>query len=359
MKTYFGPWGSNSRHVVLVLCALALVFASGCASPLKVDDFHAYRDVDLPESDVVPPASALRGTAKRVVVAEPEASSLVGNNPVLAEMLVNAVEMQVESAGARVIRRAEVGSLLDEVRRFEEEGQLHGSAGLDGISSHAADFALLSRVESFDVSSRFIPANVDDKGRVIGGPWCQYTLGFSANARYYELGTVRALATFPLRGQRTINVPTGDRQCSGSNVSASVIQQVVDAAAHGARTDIKNPLAPRGYVVGARSNGERKLFRVSLGREAHLQAGTKLYLYTVRKSVNQLTGASEIENVRIAEARLTDQIGAGFAWVVVEDVEDEKLVRLGDFIQPSYEKGFMERQLGLDPSGLVPSVGTR
>jgi hypothetical protein len=358
MRTCFGPSASSSRRAAAGAGLVALAVALACATPLKVDDFYTYRDVELAKSDVMPPPSVLRGAPKRVVVAEPEMSSLVGRNPVLSEMLTGALEVQVEGAGAQVIRRDEVGSLLDEVRRFEQEGRLRGSSGLGGVGSLAADYALLSRVDSLDMSGRFVDATVDDNGRTIAGPWCQYTIVFKGSARYYDLAKVRSLTTFPVEAQKTVSVETRNRQCSGSDVSASAVQEVAEAAAHSARTHIKNPLASRGYVVAARSNGERMLFRISMGREANLQAGAKLYLYTVRKSVNQLSGATEFEDLRIAEARLTDQIGEGFAWVAVENAQDEQLVRIGDFVQPSYEKSFMEESLGVDPSTLLPGVGS-
>jgi hypothetical protein len=234
---------------------------------------------------------------------------------------------------------------------------LQGRSGLP-IDGTEADFALLSRVDSLEILGAFVEATKDEAGRRTGGPWCNYTVTLRGSTRYYRLANLRALPTIPLAGSKQLSFESSSRQCRGSEVPASATQEAAQDAVRRARTEVKNPLAARGYVDSARSNGRETLFRISVGPGAMLGPDARLHLYTLRRTTNQLTGATELEEVQIAEATLTDQSGDGFAWIRV-DGETAARVRIGDFARVSFEKGIFERATGVDPMGLLPGVGSR
>jgi hypothetical protein len=84
------------------------------------------------------------------------------------------------------------------------------------------------------------------------------------------------------------------------------------------------------------------IFKVMVGKAHGASSQDKLTFYTVRKNENRLTKKVEFEEVPLTTGVLSDQITDDYAWIVPDDLNKARQIRLGDFVKVVYKKGLFD-----------------
>jgi hypothetical protein len=319
----------------------ALFFASallsGCATSRI--DLSKYRDADLKEAEIMPTKDQLNQQRIKVVVFEADEGGLANAvDAHLGASLTKAVEKEFSSAGAEVVDRNLAGKLSDELKLAE----LQGSGGYEG--PQVAQFAIRGKLISAEYGARYYEATTwkDKKGEYHVNPaYFEHQARVTGSVSVYELPSLRLVTTVNVGAGVSVTDP---RTPANRQTGASLLRSATGKAVSDSDYLLKNLVAPKGYVVERRTDGTDSIFKILIGRGQGAKQEDKVVIYSLRKKTNALTGKEQTEEMPVAEAKVSDQIGETESWVIPENKDAAAKVRLGDYVKVKYEeKSFFSR----------------
>ncbi len=309
---------------------------TGCAS-VKIDDLNAYQKVPMQKSAQMPSKAALEGAKSRVIVLGMEDKKWGGAGAELSDRVskeLNATNNVV------IVDRALAASLSQEIQLAEAKGRA-GYTGQD-----VADFAITGKITEASAGIKFTEASSwkdkDGKTHYVSAT-CTTSgkVGFSLKiVQMPSLNVVKTLdeeATASTTQDTRWSCPSLSRDAAREIVSAAVANAVQKA-----HTDLKNQFAPAGYVMERRTHEKDNIFKTTLGANSGAIAGLAVVFMRAVQEENALTGVPSTEQVQVAEGVISDQIGAGFSFVIVADQNKANNILLGEKVQVKYEDSFMD-----------------
>jgi hypothetical protein len=323
---------------ISALCALfiAAVFVTGCTTTVDLNKFH---DANLKEADVMPSKEQLKQGRIKVVVFEAEGGR--ATNTQLGEAFAKAVENELEEAGAEIVDRNLATKLKDELKLTE-------SSGAESYKGpQVAQYAIRIKVNLAEYDTKYHKEAfwTDKKGdRHIEH------LAYNANQAniegkiyLYELPNLRLVATIDVNENLSVNDPISGRK---AQARVALLKTAVSTAVSNSGFELKNLIAPKGYVSERRTDGSKSIFKVLIGRAQGIKQGDKVVIYSLRKETNALTGNEQMKEVSITEGTVSNQINDTASWVIPENTDTSMQVRLGDFVRVKYEeKSFLSKMV--------------
>jgi hypothetical protein len=104
------------------------------------------------------------------------------------------------------------------------------------------------------------------------------------------------------------------------------------------QADLLNLFAPKGYVLGKREKKGKSIFRISIGSEQGIIPGNKVVFFSERERVHPITKKVGYDKIPLAEGTVSNLVTGGEAWVIPEDEEKSRRIRLGDQIEVIHKK---------------------
>lgn len=320
---------------------IASMFLSGCATTVDLSKFH---DTDLKEAEILPTKDQLKQQRIKVVVFEAdEGRNLYAVNAHLGETFAKALEKEISAAGTEIVDRNIAGKLKDELKLAESRG----AGSYNG--PQVAQYVIRGKLSSAEPTTSFHEATsyTDKKGNTTYQPaYYEHQGKVGGIVNVYELPSLRLVTTYNVAGSATVqdqltwrNWYAGQQFDSGAKLLRDATFNAISLQNH----ELKNIFAPKGYVVECRTNSEKSIFKVLVGRGQGVKAGDKVVIYSLRKKHNALTGKDEIDELPVAEAKVSDQVTDAFSWVVPDDKEASVKVKLGDYVKVKYEQSFMSK----------------
>jgi len=314
------------------LALSGLLVLGGCASSeVSLSEFS--NDAPLQSADRLPSEADLnrQGRAK-VVVFEAEDSNLDrARRAQAATTLTRAVEEMLGANGAEVIDRSIATKLGQELQLAE----VKGVGGYDGPS--LANFAVKPSITLAEYASEYVAASsyTDKKGKTYTTPASySHKANVNISLRVYEIPSLRPLKT--LNGRGSNSQSTSDR--GSQDLSVSMVRAASQNALKDVQADLLNLFAPKGYVLGKREKKGKSIFRISIGSEQGIIPGNRVVFFSERESVHPITKKVGYDKIPLAEGTVSNLVTGGEAWVIPEDEEKSRRIRLGDQIEVIHKK---------------------
>lgn len=318
----------------LILVAVAMV--SGCATQIK--DIGAYRQAPMADTDVMPTAEQLQSKRTKVLVFEADDKAVRDRLTDAGLLKARKIEEVLSGSSVEIVDRSLALKLRDEISLAEAKGD--GSTSYSG--PEVASVAVRAFITDVGAGSKYTPASqYEYKGKIYQvAQSCNYTGYATGGIRVYEVPSLRLMGTFALKGNVSVSENAYCRE--DQSVLTGLARQAVEDSVHRNRADLKNMFAPKGYVVEKRAMDKNVIFKVMIGKAHGAASQDKLTFYTVRKNENRLTKKVEFEEIPLTAGVLSDQITDDYAWIVPDDSDKAKQIRLGDFVKVVYKKSFFD-----------------
>ncbi len=331
-----------SKKVVAVSSMVAsVVLLGGCASS-SVKNFDAFQKIPLQATDNMPSKAALAGAKPRVIVFnfDDKKSGSVGE-----EVSDKVTKELNETNNVNIVDRALAQRLGQEIQLAETKGRT-GYRGQD-----VADFAITGKITSAGARVSFTAATswVDKEGKSHLNPAKCTTSGkVSFSLKISQVPSLDVIKTIDKEGSASVSEDAkffGLSDCPALTEDAAkgIISAAAGAAVRKAHTELKNQFAPTGYVLERRQFEENNLFKVSLGQLGGAKQDLAVVFLRTTTDTNPLTGQVNIEQVKIAEGVISDQLADSYSFILVKDGQSANKVKLGDSVKVKFEDSFADK----------------
>jgi len=314
----------------ILLTSLLALSLAGCATSIK--NLAQYTPSPLLQADVMPVAEQLESRRIKVVVfdADDSAVAKIGTGATMT----SAIKQKISESSVEVVDRTLAMQLGDELNLAEARGA--GSYSGPAV----ANVAIKSSVDHVRYGQSFVRAQrvCDKKGRCSMSPaYCDHSASMTGVVRLYEIPSLRLLSSITVSGSASHRTESYCQR--SSDLTNTLIRQATANSIHSARTTLKNHFAPKGYVVEKQMFENKIIFKVMIGSDHGAKSQDKLTIYTIRKTENPLTNKVSFDEIPLLEGTISDQIAKDYAWIVPDDLEKAKKVRLGDYVKVVYKSG--------------------
>jgi len=178
-----------------------------------------------------------------------------------------------------------------------------------------------------------------DKGVIIKDesyytdPYWTYTVEAAAVAELNGPGgskkffEAKDASSFKTTGRYPSDVPRARYIESLQETSAKLLKQIA------------NEVAPKGLIVSKKvaiDDNEDFIFMVNMGRSEGLCEGQKLLVYKEIVSKDEIDAKTLNEKAYIGTATVSNQVNDHYAWMMMDDSDQNPYVEVGDVIRPTY-----------------------
>ena len=322
---------------IIHLIPLVAIAISGCAST-KISDLNTYQKVPLQTLENMPSKAALLGAKSRVIILNLEDKKWPG----AGEEVADKVAQQLNSTkNVQIVDRSLASSLGKEIELAEMKGRT-GYKGQD-----VADFAITGKVIGGGAGIKFTAASTwkDDKGEYHTSPATCTTSGQVAfSLKIVQMPSLEVIKIIDQKANASSIQDATWGGCSPLTQGAAngIVSAAIGNAIQKAHTELKNQFAPSGYVIDHRKHDKDNIFKATLGSTSGAKEGLSVEFIRNVQDKNALTGQTTIEQVKIAEGIISDQIGSNFSFLIVKDAAKANKILLGEKVQVKFEDSFMD-----------------
>jgi len=317
-----------------------LFFFSGCGT--AIDNLGVFQPEPIQRAELMPSQKALKGEKLKVVVmAVEDANFDLAKRANLGKALTRMIETE--------IGRDKAVDILDRSvsERFEEElklTELNGEDNEDNMLLASADYAVVGELKNASFNSRFIARSswTDKKGKTYVTPAHYiYEAAVDGQIKFFELPSMKLKKIISFSDTES---RSEDSRFLGNRVRVDqgMLNRAGSNAIRSARIELKNFLAPKGYLIDARTYDGDHIIKISLGLNNGLKEGDLIEITTKKRVTNQLTEESNVESYLVAYATVSNKIQERTAWAQLDEVLDGEEIRLGDEVKVVYSKSFFD-----------------
>jgi len=330
----------SKGSISTIIGVLSIMLLSGCGT--AIDNLSAFKQHHMEKAELMPSQKLLAGEKLKVIIMSVEdAGFATAKSANLGNALTRMLESEIgRDQAINILDRSATKKFADEIKLDEMNGVSTG----ENILLDSANYAVVGELKNASFTSRFVARSswIDDKGRrhVIPSHYI-YTAEVDGQIKIYELPSMKIVKIIPFSDNKNRNE---DSRFLGSRtyVDHGLVNKAGEDAIHAARIELKNFLAPRGYLIGGRSLDGDRIIKISLGSKNGILEGDSIEIFTKKKVVNQLTDEITIEKYKVGFATVSDKIQEKSAWAHLDEEVEGESVRLGDEVKVIYSKGFMD-----------------
>ncbi|WP_028110902.1 hypothetical protein [Ferrimonas futtsuensis] len=325
----------TSRKPKLTTAVIGALIMTGCVSTgPKREVITSLPNIPIQDTEYMP-AKLLDSSQKKVIVMPTKVSATGVNQAAIQSQIQGQIENSLAGAGIFAVDRESAKTLKEELLLAETTGKLN----YDG--PHVADFAIFSTVTTASISTKQTDGGTDLLTGKETGPKCVYNSKVSGQLRILSIPELNQVNTAEMKGtDSSVEAFYGHCSLTKSKHSALLSNASGDAVEH-AQTEIRNSLAPMGYVIERRGNQYDNVFRVSLGAARGAKEGDSVEIK--RKKITALgNGESITEFETIAHGKFTGAIEPMFSWIVLNKKEQLEIIRRGDLVKLKHEDNIFE-----------------
>jgi hypothetical protein len=321
-------WGYELKHVFSVAFVMAMMMFSGCAA--KIGDLQKYVHSPMRDAEFMPSSSDMKEVKTKVILIKMQNGSVENAHDAdLAQTLNAALLSELTSDGSVEVIDREIDSYLSSEVKFSE---LSAKEDIYKDEFRIASFAIKGEISAATFSSRYVAEQIwyDKKGKShYEPPYFVYSAHVEGVVNIYEIPSMRVLKSVALRGSESYS----EESYRVKRFDAALIQKAGRDAIYGARRQLKNFFAPKGYVLFKRVNDDEQIYEVSLGSAEGLHHGDAVQVYRKHNFLNPITQEENIKEIVIAKGSVSEIIHPHNAWIIIDEVSAGFEIRLGDYIK--------------------------
>ncbi|WP_138708174.1 hypothetical protein [Desulfocurvibacter africanus] len=324
------------RLLLLMTLTLCLSFA-GCAPTISnLGEYHA---IQMSQADFMPAPEQLKSAKTKIVVFPLSESNIaIAQKSNLGTVTAGAVENQLSGGAVELVDRQSAEKLQQEVMLSEINN--HGTYN----GPQVADFAISGNVDKATFGYKYSEAYTtrDSKGNTSYHPaQFTYSANVSGKIKIIQLPSLEVVKTIAFADSVGMSEDAHGRVPTQDSGTPLVVKAATDAI-HSARIDLKNYFAKKGYVLEKRTKKDDAIYKINLGSEDGLMTGDICQIYTINRTVNAITQEESTEELLLGEGTVSNQMGANYSWLIIDDADLQAPIRLGDYVKAKYSKGFLE-----------------
>lgn len=329
---------------ILLLIISTLLTACGTSSHIK--DFDVFEKRPLVKAAIMPSKTQLSRDRARVVVLDISDDDIkLAKNSSLGITLRKKIEVTLAEAGIDVIDRKLASALKKELMLAEMKG-VHEYKGPE-----VADYSITGDVIAVNFSSSYTKAStwVDKKGKShYSPPRCRYSVELEGHLKIHALPSLRMVETIKLKETESRSHEVTSRysgKCpaySQAQLNNLVTETGIEAIKD-SEVKLKNNFAPQGYITEARFNDDINIFKITIGNLVGIKEGQIANVIQLFKNEDILTGKTNIEETKIASALVSNNVGNKYSWIIIDDADKAKKIRLGDTVKIHFENSWFTK----------------
>ncbi len=316
----------------------SILLLSGCGA--SIDSIEAYAPIPLEKSDFMPSKEEIKGAKTKVVLTPIDDENFyLARKANLGQSLFVELEHELSSSGTVEVLDREISKKFENEIRLSE---LNQDSQMSEVELSAAKYAISGSLSNAQFISRFTQTQrwTDKEGKVHVIPaYYTYTASVDGILKIYSIPSMKVVKTIKFSDSTS---RSEDSKFYGHNHQpqdmAGMINKAGRYAIHSTRNEFKNFLAPKGYVMEQRNDGDDIIVQVTIGSADGLETGEDVTLYSVKSTINPFTDEEEIHDVKIASGIISDKITAHRAWIIIKDKTQE--IKIGDYVKAYYSNGF-------------------
>lgn len=354
----------RTRVLTPPMLLLALVCSACSMLPQKVDlsEFAQDTSADMERAARMPTEAMLKASQDRAKVVllhadQGGASGVQGGQAYreLTDALTREVEAILAENGVEIVDRSLADKLDQEIKMCELQGS--GKCG-SGMEPSAARYAVKASITNATYNPVFINAQrssggdgaalllnasypgfverypVDGKNDVlVVKPHFNHMAQVGTQIKVYELPSLREVSS--VVGSGSQNQRTADQAPIGGQLLVASMKAALST--NDMKVGLVNVFAPKGYVIGRRTNGKKTIFKISMGASQGVVPFAPIVIASERTTVNPITNKETLELIDVVRGKVSDVVLPAESWVVVDDEEKAKRVSLGDQVSVKHE----------------------
>jgi hypothetical protein len=303
------------HKISIAVIILASMFCKGVDSfaAYNIDNLDSFEKVPLESAQVMPTKAELMRARPRVIVFSFDDYEWRGGGTLASDKVKN----ELSDTGAILVDR----SLPLRLRQDIALSETKRSSGYKG--QYVADYAITGKITQANLTKSY---NKD-------------------NGKHYNTAQIAlTIRITELPSMQTVKIINEDGQqiTEGRPDPEKILIDALDKVIVKAHTHLKNQFAPSGYVLEHRTYDDNHIFKVSLGKAAGATPGQKVIFIKSVPDKNPLTGVVSIEQVKVAEGEITEQITDSYSFIIIKDKEGMDKIRLGDQIKVLYKNSIWD-----------------
>jgi len=319
----------------------------------NIKDISSFQNRPLVKTSIMPTKAQLSGAKTRVIVLGVDDSNVaIAKNAKLGSAIGNKIETLLADTGVDLVDRKLATKLQKEIQLAELKGR-HDYKGPE-----VADFSVTGKIVTASFTKTYHTAKswVDKKGQShYTPPRCSYSASVEATLKVHALPSLNLVDTITITDSESRSQDLSDHgyghytrnhQCPPYNKAQldSLITAAGSDAVYESKVQLKNNFAPRGYITEYRVNNDGKnIFKITMGKLAGIKEDQEVDILQMFKNEDQLTGKTNVEERKLVEGTVSNQVGQKYAWIVIDDVAKAKRIRLGDTVKVRFEDSFFDQ----------------
>jgi len=329
------------------IIALPVIVLMACACTNNVNNLALYKPVEMAKSSILPSEQQLLGKKSKVIIFEvSDANIALAKDSDVGVTISNAVEKQLSVSNVEFVDSRDNHNILAAITS-------NSTIPDENRNMSNANYAITGEVGAANFSTKYAKAYTyeNDDGKITYYPAkCTYSATVTANIRIHQLPSIKMLRSNDVAGSNSSATEDSGRsmktcpEISGLEIQ-SLVRNAGAKAVSNSSVALQNFFAAKGYVLERRIKDDENIFKISLGSEQGAKQYLHANIYSLSSTSNAITGKSEIEENKITEGKITNQIGQRFAWISVEDEELASQIKTGDVVKIDYNKDMLDRLL--------------
>ncbi len=333
---------------------LFLLLLTSCAP--SISHFNDYQKQFITKSNFLPSEAQINNkTPKVVVFALDENGNDIAKQAGLGLAATNNIE--------NILSRYKLAQLIDRgaATKLQKEialAEMNKTGSYKG--PQIADYAISGAISNASFTSKYSSGytfiNPKTHEIITVPPRYTYSAEVGGNIKIYELPNLAVTKTIEFKGKasRVENVQQkgglqfgaiqiGGEKVEGTKRDDNLVRNAAQAALNDIDTDLRNELSAIGYILEKRVYKNKEIFKINLGSNNGLAKGDNFEVTGKYEVENPLTNKSEIEKRVIAHGKVSDKIDPDNSWVIIDDKEEARNIRIGDVVKMKYESGFFAK----------------
>ena len=327
------------KKVLLTSITLLLSACGSTSAPINVAQ-QIYSNPQLkkplPRAQIMPSKEYMAGEQLKAIVIDTQEQNELDNKSIAGKAMAALLDDLLHGVGIDVIDRSIGDKLKNEILAYEASG-IYDESALD-----LANVAILPIITLASISSDFTEGH-HSKIFLIGKkvwvePSCTFEAKVSGVAKRYELPSLKVSHQVVFSGANEMTRDAGGSTCLISpSEKEGLFAEAAKKAIRNHEKDIQNKFSPKGYVTEYKVLNNRHYIKINIGGNRKLKKGTYINFIKQIKTVDDLTGESNIAQIKSGAGKLTDLIQEKSSWVLVNSRVASTL-SLGDIAQVEFKK---------------------
>ncbi len=328
---------------LILICSIILLFTACFNEKLKLSDYKS----EITKKIEIPEKCKILYKKKKARVAVMNFVDKSNTNNKFASSFVSSIENMLKKTGVVDVYERENYDKIDEELKLQDSGLLDSKSlvkfgktkGIEYIIAGSINYIKYGHKNYSDNMKTLATAsaivahgtkNKDVQKVALASVFASFGASFfngtsvksGLTIKLIDVATSKILFTKEVEGESKIN---SDKQATLEQVNAAVEEGIANSLEE-AQNDFEKYFDSTGYISRIKSNGEEKIFKISLGLTEGINVGDKFLIYSLEEFTHPLSGETICEQIPTQIViQVSDNIDNTGAWARVISGEENSV----------------------------------